>query len=343
MDTPFERIVLMAPREFDLPELGTKTEVVRDWFSPRLPLALWEQAALPVRARAAAVLYCPSYIGPLVSSAPVVVANHGIYERIPDEFSKLQRLRSTTLHRLSARRAARVIANSKNTKGDVAEFFHVPPERIDVVYPAANEIFFQEHDDRAVANQVESVFGRRCRYLIFVGKLARRRHLPNLIQAFAELRRQGSSEHRLLLVGPNTIRLDVRAVAAAHGVADDVFYIPHLEQEPLALLYAGADAFVLPTTYEGISHTMLEAMASGAPVLTVEHPTLDEGGGDAVLRVSSPSVADLLGGLRTLLTEDQLRRQLSEQGRVRARRFSWAATAAATMAILAEVAEGNAG
>jgi glycosyltransferase involved in cell wall biosynthesis len=104
--------------------------------------------------------------------------------------------------------------------------------------------------------------------------------------------------------------------------------------EVLAKLYAGADAYVLPTTHEGISQTMFEAMASGTPVLSVEHPALKEGGGDAVLALPTPSVENLAKGLTTLLTNPDLRAEYSRKGRERAARFSWSNTAKETMEIL---------
>ena len=201
MEIPFDRVVLMAPRPFELPSMGTTTEVVIEVFERRLPLVVWEQVALPLRARSLSILFCPSYIAPLASKAPVVVANHGIYERIPDEFSRIQRLRSTTLHRLSARRATRTIANSLNTQMDVADFFRVPIGRIDVVYPAANHVFFADHDQEAIEAEVERVLGAPVPYLIFVGKLSRRRHIPELVEAFARLRAIDAPAHRLLWSG----------------------------------------------------------------------------------------------------------------------------------------------
>lgn len=338
MDVPFDRVVLMAPEPFDLGALGTTTPVVPDCFGHRLPRVLWEQVALPWRARTAAILFCPTYIGPALSRTPVVVANHGIYERFPDEFSRVQRLRSTTLHKISARRAERVLANSQNTRTDVSEFFGVSLDRIEVVNPAAHEVFFQPHAAEAVHAEVARVLGSPGPYLIFVGKVSRRRHVPALIEAFAILRNEGHPTQRLLIVGPNTMNLDIGGAARAHGVGNEVVYVPHLDQSRLALLYAGADAFVLPTTYEGISQTMFEAMAAGTPVLTVEHPTLAEGAGDAVLALPTPSVADLVRGMKRLLEDDRLRADLAERGRARARLFSWAATARSTMEILDRVA-----
>ena len=107
----------------------------------------------------------------------------------------------------------------------------------------------------------------------------------------------------------------------------------------MARLYGGADVYALPTIYEGISYTMFEAMASGAAVLTVKHPTLEEGAGDAALAMPTPSVEDLVEGLSTFLLDGAVRRKYAEQGRERAKRFSWEMVARETMRILDRVAD----
>jgi glycosyltransferase involved in cell wall biosynthesis len=335
---PFDRVILLAPRPVDLPPLGNQTEVVVETFGGRMPHVAWEQVALPRRARQLAVLFCPSYIAPVAGRTPTVVANHGIYERIPDEFSRIQRLRSTSLHRMSARRAQRTIANSLNTRADIVDVFGVRPDRVDVVYPAANRVFFERHNPQSVRAEVARVLGADARYFIFVGKLSRRRHVPELVEAFARIRSTESPHHRLLIVGPNTMGLDIDGLARRHALLEALTYVPHLEQDSLALLYAGADAFVLPTTYEGISHTMFEAMASGTAVLTVDHPTLAEGAGNAAFTLPTPSVDHLYEGMQTLLTDENLRRNLASRGLARAAAFSWRTTAQRTVDILDRVA-----
>jgi len=335
---PFDRIVLMSPRPVTIDGLGDVTPIEFRHFGSRLPAAVWEQAALPYEARSASILFCPTYTAPVGHRGRFVVMNHGIYERLPNEFSRAQRLRTTPLHRMSARRADRVIANSHATKRDIVDFFDVDGDKIDVVHPAAAEVFFRRHPPEAIAEESRRVLGREAPYFLFVGKLSRRRHVPNLIEAFAAVRSQLGLPHMLLVVGPNSANVDVGGISAAHGVGDDVVYVDHLEQGPLAHLYAGAEAFVLPTTYEGISQTMFEAMASGAPVLTVEHPTLAEGAGDAALAVENPSVEALVDGFRRILEDPELRRSLSDRGRERARLFSWNANATATAEILDRVA-----
>lgn len=334
---PFDRIVMVCPEPALIGRLGTATPVEVRAIAAGWPRLAWEQVALPAWARNASLLYCPSYTAPLGFPGPLVVANHGIYEAVPAEFSRWARLRTTPLHRLSARRARRVIVNSQQTATDVSRFFGVRPSKIDVVYPAAAEVFFAAHDQADCDREVELAFGARVPYIIFVGKLARRRNVPNLIAAFAQVIRHEHLRHHLLIVGPDTSGVSVPGLAEANGVGDRVRWRGHLEQEPLARLYAGADVFALPTTYEGISWTMFEAMASGTAVLTVDHPTLAEGAGDTAYTVTSPSVADIAAGLTALLTNERLRSDHATLGRERAQRFSWQHAADETMKILDQV------
>ena len=334
---PFDRVVLLAQESLDVEGLGGGTPVELECFGRRLPSIAWEQAALPARARRAAVLFCPAYTAPLAHAGPVVLANHGIYERIPDEFPWFQRLRSTPVHRLSARKADRVIANSAQTRADLEAFFGIPGRKIDVVYPAASDVFFEAKDPAAVRAQVCRTLGAEAPYFLFVGKFSKRRHVPNLIAAFAEVRRRLGLAHHLVLVGPNTSGIPLRRLCAEHGVERTVIHVAHLEQRALALLYAGATAFVLPTTYEGISYTMFEAMASETAVLTVDHPTVAEGQQGALI-VPTPSTKDLADGLERLVGDGELRAEIARRGRERAAEFSWSAAARATIAILDNVA-----
>jgi glycosyltransferase involved in cell wall biosynthesis len=335
---PFDRLVLMSPRPPQLDRLGTATPIEFRGLGGQWPNLLWEQWLLPRAARGAAMLFCPTYTGPLWYPGKMVVANHGIYEALPEEFSRWQRLRALPLNRGSAQRADRVIANSLSTKRDLIKYFGLPEAKIDVIYPAAHELFFESYGQAEIAAEVRRVFGEQAPYVIFIGKLAKRRNVPNLIAAFAQVRQREQLPHRLLIVGPNTSGLPLAQLAAEFGVAQAVTYIPYMEQPPLAKLCAGADLYVLPTIYEGISQTMFEAMASGTAVLSVDHPTLAEGGADAVFSVSTPSVDDLAQGLTALLTNAELRRAYAQKGRARAAHFSWRITADKTMEILDRVA-----
>ena len=337
-ETPFDQIVVFCRRRADLNGLDFTGNVRAEVLAAGLHAALWQQFALPAAAKKFSLLFSPSYACPILHPGPVVLASHGIYENIPDEFGRLARLRATPVNRLSARRADRVIANSKATRTDLVSTFGVDGGKIDVVYPAAADIFFERHNAADVSAEVRKVFGHEAPYLIFVGKLSKRRNVPNLIDAFARVRAAERLPHNLLVVGSGSDGPRVKDLARRAGVSESVRYLPHLNHSILARLYAGADLFVLPTLQEGISWTTFEAMASGTAVLTVEHRSLAEGAGDTAFSVASPSVTDLAEGMRAMLTDESLRRRYAERGLQRVREFSWDRAAARTMEILNKAA-----
>jgi glycosyltransferase involved in cell wall biosynthesis len=337
MTVPFTRIVLLSPRELNLSDLGSTTRIDLQTLPTAMPNLYWEQVVLPRAASGAAMLFL-EYTRPLAYRGRSVVANHGIYESTPLAFSWWSRLRSVPLYRYSSRLADRVIANSRSTRDDLVTHLSVPESKIDIVYPGPADLFFEPHPDESITSEVVRVLGQDAPYIIFVGKLARRRHVPNLMEAFAQVRRRLNLPHYLLLVGPNVEALPLEELAARHGISAHFKHLPHLDQPELARLYAGADLFVLPTIYEGISWTMFEAMASGTAVLTVDHPALREGAAEAVLALPTPSVDDLIRGLGTLLGDTAARSELERKGAQAVKRFSLHESARATMEILDRVA-----
>lgn len=125
------------------------------------------------------------------------------------------------------------------------------------------------------------------------------------------------------------------------GVQDAVTHIPHADEAELADLYSGAPAFVLPTTHEGPSATILEAMACGAPVITVDHTTIDEGFTEDALVLEAPEITRLAVAMLEVARNTDLARALSRGGREVASGFSWRRTARQTIDALAEVARGG--
>jgi glycosyltransferase involved in cell wall biosynthesis len=117
--------------------------------------------------------------------------------------------------------------------------------------------------------------------------------------------------------------------------------VPFLGVEELAPLYRFAHAFVLPTEHEGFSHTIPEAIASGCPVVTVEHAALGDADlRGAVLALPSPSPVLIAEALERTIDEPSFREQLVRSGLEASKRLSWDETARATMDLLARVASG---
>jgi glycosyltransferase involved in cell wall biosynthesis len=336
-DIPFDRVRVFSPAPLvEVPaDDRFALEVLR---GPGTGL-LWQ--ALRLRPAAAGVdVLLGHYTLPPGYRGRGVVYNLGIYRgrfAMPGWRTRLR----TRHFRASARRAAAVIANSESTKADVVRWYGVDPGRIRVVWPGAGGEFRPPRpgDEEATAAALERALGRRdVPYLLFVGKLSARRNIPALIESVAALRGRHPDLH-LLIVGPNTGEVPVERLIDEQGLDGVARHVPFLDHDLLAPLYRGASAFVLPTEHEGFSHTIPEALASGCPVVTVDHAALDDAAvRDCVLVVPDPSPERLAAAVEQVLSQPDVRERLVRAGLETAKTLSWEQTARQTMAVLAEVA-----
>jgi glycosyltransferase involved in cell wall biosynthesis len=302
----------------------------------KAPGIWWQTTALRRRASGLDVLMAP-YALPLAYPGRAVVENHGVLEG-PDRAGwRHVRAHARSRHfRYSARRADAVIAISTVVRDDLVRFYGVDPGKIHVIPYGMGAPFGPGERDAAV---VQNVLGDDEPFLIFVGKLSPRRHLPELLAAF-DLVAGGHPSLRLLLVGPNAWNIPLDAIVARSPNAARVTHVDHLDQPTLAALYRSAEALVLPTTKEGWSMPIREALASGCLVVTTDGPWLDEdGSGDVVVSVPTPDPGQLADGIRSVVDDEGVRSDLRRRGLELAAGFpTWDDRARRVMDVLADVA-----
>ena len=278
------------------------------------------------------VLFVPAHVLPLVHPLPSVVTVHDLgYRYFPGAHPLGQRLYLDWSTRFSARAATRVIADSLATRGDLARFYGIPPEKVTVVYPGRDE---------SLAPADPAAVRARCNlpedYLLHVGTLQPRKNLIRLIQAVEALRPRWPALSLVLAGRRGWLAEPILALARQH--ADFVRLLDYVPEADLAGLYSGARAFVFPSLYEGFGFPVLEAMAGGTPVICANTSSLPEVAGEAALLVDPASTADLAGAIERVLAEPVLRAELSAKGRLQAQRFSWQRAAAETLAVLEQAA-----
>ena len=317
--------------------------------TPPILRILWEQAVLPVLAARdrASVLHCPLNVRPVGPTPPVVLTIHDLtFVRYPDRFRAPRQRYLAGLTRWSARRAARILADSAATKEDVRRLFGVDAARIDVVYPGVDEDFRPFDPAHPADARRLAAFRRRhglpehC--VLYLGTLEPRKNVDRLVAAFAGLVRRGLP-HTLVLAGGKGWNYDAifRAVEA-HGVRERVLFPGYVDRAEQPLWYNAADLFVYPSVYEGFGLPPLEAMACGVPVVTSNTSSLPEVVGGAGATVDPGDGEALTEAMAQVLTDGARAAAMSAAGRARAARFSWTAAAEGCVAAYRRAAAGPA-
>jgi glycosyltransferase involved in cell wall biosynthesis len=245
---------------------------------------------------------------PLRVSAPAVVTVQDLsFEREPTLMSRKDRLVFRAVVPRAVRRAARVLAISERTKRDLVELYGVPQSKV-VVTPLGVDAVFEptSNGDRT--------------YALFVGAIQARK---DPLAALAAARAAG-----LPLVAAGPEKDEALARELRRRGADVRGYVTKQE---LARLYANAACLILPSRYEGFGLPVVEAMASGTPVVAAPDAALREVAGDAAVFASPSALADAVR--RAVAEHDRWR----AAGLARARQFTWEATARRTLAVYREL------
>jgi glycosyltransferase involved in cell wall biosynthesis len=228
-----------------------------------------------------------------------------VHDLVPIRFPEWVQGRTKRMHGAKYRNAARtcdvVFVNAEYTKGEVVDLLGVSPDKVVVAYPGVADRFRAEGD--------RADLGRP--YVLTVATLEPRKNLDTLLSTALP------DGHALAVVG-----------SAGWGPQPeldrpDVIRLGYVDDDELARLYRGAAAFVYPSRFEGFGIPIVEAMASGVPVVVSAHPSMDEAAGGAAVR-ADPESAEAIGAA----LEEALRRrsELVPPGLAHAERFRWSET-----------------
>jgi glycosyltransferase involved in cell wall biosynthesis len=318
----------------ELGGLGSTFEIVDLGSMSRVKRYLWEQTALPfdLRRRRAALLHSPHHTTPLLCPCPRTVTVHDVtFFLIPERYPRSRRLYFQIATTISVKRARAILVPSASAADDLRAVLNPPAGRVHVTHEGVEALFRPATAEECLA--VRKRFSLPEGYLLSLGTLEPGKNRSTLLRALHSLVTEGRDLH-LAIAGQTGWSGGSEAAEARElgleGRVHFLGYVPHVE---LPALYSAASVFVFPSLHEGFGLPVLEAMASGTPVVTSNRSSLPEVAGDAALLVDPLNEAALAGAIGRILDEPPLVALLRQAGRERAAGFSWDACAEVTLAV----------
>jgi glycosyltransferase involved in cell wall biosynthesis len=312
--------VLYAPQPIGMP-LDTRRFATREVAGSGG--TVWEQLTLP---RVAArdhldVWFAPAYSAPLLLNMPIVVAIHDLsFAAHPEWFTWRDGAKRRLIVEHSARRARAIVTISEFSKRELIERFAIAPDKVRVIAPGIT------HPTPRTEHRAANV--------LFTGSIFNRRHLPDLIRAFAPIAR-AHPDARLDIAGDNRTypAEDLMGVVAAEQLDGRVRFHRYVSEELLAQLYAAAGAFAFLSEYEGLGLTPLEALAAGVPPVLLDTPVARESCGAAALYTSLNS-RSITEALERALFAEQTRADILAAAPAVLARYQWSHAARETLSLL---------
>jgi len=306
----------------------------------RVLRTLSEQIYSPPRLWLGDVDVFNTLMAPFVRVSPSVVIHMKTMHAFtsPDSLSPMARAYRRMNYPRSARVASSIIINSESLRAEVERYLDVDPRKLRLIYEAVDHELFNPGDSVKARAHVAK-YGVTRPFALFVSSLWPYKNCDGLLRAWALVRNELAGRQLAVVGGGRDADYieQLHALAAELGIADDVVFVGAVPLEETVSFYRAADVFVYPSLNETFGLPILEAMASGCPVVTSDVSAMPETAGGAAILADPLEPKSIAEAMLSALDADGDR--LRDAGLRRAQEFTWSATAAATLDVYREAAE----
>ena len=308
------------------------------------PGRLWTRIALPIYYHLAKikpdVIFSPThYIPRFIKAKRVPVIFDLAFVHFPEMFKKDDLYKLTNWTKTSVLESAHIITISESSKKDIIETYKVPDGKVTVAYPGYNEEIFRVIRDTDGIEKTARKYGIEGDYIIYIGTVQPRKNLLRLIRSMKKI-----EDIKLVVVGKirgkgkqGWMNEEILEEPKKLEIEEKVIFTDYVPPQDLPHLIAGSKAFVLPSLWEGFGIPVVEAMATGTPVITSNVSSLPEVAGDAGLLVNPKSETQIEQAIRLLVSDKKLHARLSKRALEQAKKFSWQKMAKEVIEVLKAV------
>jgi len=285
------------------------------------------------------VIHATDQLIPIINSKPMVAT---VMDTIPlshPEFLKSKsRFLKPLIWKKLTQRATRIITISDFSKQAIMRWLDYSDDLIDSIPLGVDQRYFEAIDSDE-KNLILQRLGIKSPFFLFVGSIQPRKNLQRLIQAHQRLPRRLAQQYPLVIAG----KLNWADNETLHSLQDAIvqkrcIWLHYVSERDKRCLMQEALALTFVSLYEGFGLPIIEAFASGLPVITSNCTSMPEIAGQAALFVDPYQTPKITEALLALIEQSSLRENLKVSGQLRARLFSWQTTATKTIAVYEKIA-----
>jgi glycosyltransferase involved in cell wall biosynthesis len=275
-----------------------------------------------------------NYYGPVIGMHGLVLTVHDVlYLDFPAFAAVPRRWQFQLLARAAVRAAEQVITDSHYSKDRIVRHFHVPSEKITVVYPGLEASWFEPDPSALGAAWARIRDSLPPRYTLTVGRWDPRKNFPMAARVVRRLRQMGLTDG-LVIVGPDDFGTDtILRQLRQEGLEEHIVRLEDLSTEELRAVYSHAQCLLYLSLAEGFGLPLVEAMAMGLPVVASDRTAVPEICHNAALTVDPTDEAAAYNAAKGVLETPALRSELIGRGHSRSRAFLASEMAAKTLAV----------
>ncbi len=276
--------------------------------------------------------YLPPFAGPAIATFHDLSIFRCPQFHLPERVDFMQREIQIALGRANF-----LITDSEFVRQEIIDFFDWPEAKVRVVPLGVAEEYRPRHADETVGvlGKFGLAFGG---YALCVATIEPRKNIGALLSAYEALPQALRNRYPLVLAGAYGWRSEAIHRRIEKGQRQGwLRYLGYVSEADLPLLFSGARGFVYPSLYEGFGLPVIEAMASGLPVLISNRSSLPEVAMGAALIVEAEDVQTMTENIRVLLENDQWRDVAAQRSLEVAAQYSWETTAQKTVEIYRSV------
>jgi len=260
------------------------------------------------------------YIAPPVPFCKTAVTIHDIlFESHPQYFERSFVLRSRLLMPFSARRSSALLTVSEFSRKALCDTYSIPLSKIHTIHNGVDTTRYVP--GRTGHEQVEALGLNPGAYYLSVGRLEPRKNYPALLRAWAQM---PVPRPPLVIVGQRHFQCgEIFDLIRSLHLEKSVTGLEEISDTQLPAIYRNARGFVYCSWAEGFGMPLLEAMASGVPVVSAANTALTEVCADAALLINPAHPQEIVDAITRLEANSELRDQLIERGLSRVQQFTW--------------------